>query len=120
MDWLAHGLPWEGEAEAPGTVGEAARQDVPTCRLEETLGAVRERAQGWDHCLVVNPENIVLGRVSLEGAGEARIESLLEEGLTTYRPDRPVDKATEQMREKGVESVVVTTPEGRLVGVFFA
>jgi hypothetical protein len=41
-----------------------ARTDVPTCALSEQLEAVRERVQaaGWDQCIVVNEQGIVLGR----------------------------------------------------------
>lgn len=33
VDWFAAGLPKEGKLAEVPTVGEAARQDVPTCSL---------------------------------------------------------------------------------------
>ena len=62
-DWFASGLPREGRLASAPTIGEAARRDVPTCAPAEKVGAVRERVQraGWDRCVVVNMERVVLG-----------------------------------------------------------
>jgi hypothetical protein len=62
-DWFASGLPREGRLASVPTIGEAARRDVPTCAPAEKVGAVRERVQraGWDRCVVVNMERVVLG-----------------------------------------------------------
>ena len=63
LDWLAAGLPTEGtNAERP-RAGDVARRDTPTCRLDETIGRVRDRVReaGWDACVVVNEEGIVYG-----------------------------------------------------------
>ena len=56
LDWMAAGLPTEGTNAARPRVGQVARKDVPTCSLEERLGAVRDRvrALGWDVVVVVN------------------------------------------------------------------
>jgi len=59
-----------------------ARSDVPTCGLQEPLGAVvqRVRAAGWDACVVVNSERVVLGLLrakELEADPELRIEQKL-------------------------------------------
>ncbi|MGH2689826.1 MAG: hypothetical protein ACRDKW_13630, partial [Actinomycetota bacterium] len=49
LDWLAAGLPSEGMNASRPRAGDVARDDVPTCRLDERLGDVRERtrARGW-------------------------------------------------------------------------
>ena len=62
-DWFASGLSREGRLASVPTIGEAARRDVPTCASAEKVGAVRERVQkaGWDRCVVVNKERVVLG-----------------------------------------------------------
>ena len=62
-DWFAIGLPREGRLASVPTIGEVARRDVPTCAPAEKVGAVRERVQkaGWDRCVVVNKERVVLG-----------------------------------------------------------
>ena len=99
-----------------------ARRDVPTCGLGERVGEVREhmRAAGWDECLVVNGERVVLGRLrgtALEADGDTPVEEVMEAGPTTVRPDERLASLVERMRDKGVGSVVVTTSDGRIVGL---
>src|SRR5262249_50006225 len=45
--------------------GDVAHRDVPTCTLADNLQEVRERvrAAGWDTCIVVNEQRVVLGRL---------------------------------------------------------
>ena len=40
LDWIAHRLPVEGEREHEPLVGDYARDDVVTCRLDDQVGAV--------------------------------------------------------------------------------
>src|SRR2546426_3159536 len=63
LDWMAAGLPTEGTNAQQPRAGDVARRDVPTCQLHECLGDVRQRvtAAGWDACVVVNDERVVLG-----------------------------------------------------------
>src|SRR5712691_11157338 len=63
--WLAAGLPIEGSEATIPRAGDHAHRDVPTCRLDEPLANVRERvrAAGWDTCIVINQQRIVLGRL---------------------------------------------------------
>jgi CBS domain-containing protein len=122
VDWFAAGLPMEGElADAP-TVGDVARKDVPTCAPDEKLGEVRERLRdtGWDRCAVVNEERIVLGLLREKDLApdlEATAEDAMRPGPTTVRPDTPAGKMAERMRKRGAASVLVTTPDGELVGL---
>ena len=62
LDWLAAGLPTEGRnAELPWA-GDVARPDVPTCRLHgRSARSSQVRAAGWDACVVVNDQRVVLG-----------------------------------------------------------
>ncbi|HVC34362.1 MAG TPA: CBS domain-containing protein [Chloroflexota bacterium] len=121
-DWLANGLPIEGtQADVP-RAGEVTRPDVPTCQLGEQIGEARQRAQaaGWDICLVVTEDNVVLGRLrgkALQANPAVSVDEVMEEGPTTIRPDTLLDDIVPRMRQKHVENIVVTTPDGRLVGV---
>src|SRR6266545_5933121 len=79
LDWLAAGLATEGSNAQRPRAGDVARSDVPTCGLDERLGEVarRVREAGWDACVVVNPERVVLGLLrgkELEGDQGLRIE----------------------------------------------
>lgn len=120
-DWFANGLPRAGRDAGIPRVGDVARRDVPTCRLTDQAGDVHARIQaGWDTCLVVNEERAVLGRVraaALAANPVVPIEQVMESGPTTVRPDARFAEVVERMRNKNVRSMVVTTPDGRLVGV---
>ena len=63
MDWLAFALPTEGaDAEKP-RASDVLRRDVPTCRLDDSIGDVQSRLEGtdWAVCGVINEQNILLG-----------------------------------------------------------
>jgi predicted transcriptional regulator len=122
QDWLAFGLPVEGKLAQIPTIGQAAQRDVPTCGLKERLGDVQKRVResGGNVCVVVNKERVVLGLVHKklwDPATEASIEQMMEAGPTTFRPHITVQQMTEYMREKNIEQVLVTTSDGRLVGI---
>ena len=121
-DWFASGLPREGQDAAIPRSGDVARRDVPTCRLNDRIGDVRDRvrAAGWGTCLVVNNERVVLGRLrgkALDADPGTRAEEVMEAGPTTFRPDARLAAVVEQTRTKNVKDVVITTSDGRLVGL---
>ncbi len=123
-DWFASGLPREGRLASVPTIGDAARRDVPTCAPAKKIGAVRERVRkvGWDACVVVNKERVVLGLLrekELSSDPETTVEQVMRSGPTTFRPDVPVGKMAERMRERGARTVLVTTSDGRLVGLLY-
>src|ERR671935_3069317 len=63
QDWAAMGLPTEGKLAERPRAGDVALPDVPTCGMDDALAAVRERmaGSGFDVCVVVNEERVVLG-----------------------------------------------------------
>jgi Mg/Co/Ni transporter MgtE len=122
LDWLAAGLPTEGRnAELP-RAGDVARPDVPTCRLDEPIGQVRERvrAAGWDACVVVNEERVVLGLLragELELGRDESVEQVMRPGPSTFRPHVPIEELAHHLIHHDVPSSPVTTSDGRLVGL---
>lgn len=122
LDWLAAGLPTEGtNAERP-RAGDVARKDVPTCRMDERLGEVRERVRAaeFDACVVVNEQRVVLGLLrsnELEADRDLSIEQVMRPGPSTFRPFVPIDSMVKFMTEHDLESSPVTTSDGRLVGL---
>ena len=123
-DWLASGLPTEGTLASVLTIGDAARLEVSTCAPGEKVANARDRARvaGWDACVVVNKNHIVLGLLrekefSLDP--EASVEEVMRNGPTTFRPNEPVAKMAKRMRERGARTVLVTTSDGRLVGLLY-
>jgi CBS domain-containing protein len=121
-DWLAWGLPREGKAAQVPTVGEVARRDVPTCGLADRVAEAKARAQaaGFDACVVVNERRVVLGLLrgrELDSDPHATAERVMRAGPTTYRQNVPAREAGARMRERRVDALLVTTPDGVLLGL---
>ena len=123
-DWLAHGLPREGETARVPNAGELADPDPPSCALSDDVAVVRARLEGsrYGDCLVLGERRVVLGRVrrsALDSApADTRAEQLMEAGPSTVRPHKPVSELLERLEKEELESMIVTTPGGCLVGVF--
>ena len=122
LDWMAAGLRTEGKNAARPRAGDVARQDVPTARLDERLGDVRERvrALGWDAVVVMNPERVVLGLLrskELDKDPDLRIEQAMRPGPSTFRPYVLIKDMAEKMTEHQVKNSPITTSDGRLVGL---
>ena len=116
------GLPIEGELARQPLAGDFARRDVPTCRLAERIADVRARvlAAGWQVCIVTDESGVVLGRLRKDELHEnpkAIVEQVMEAGPSTIRPDTKLEQITQRMQAKHLDHVVVTTLDGRLVGV---
>jgi CBS domain-containing protein len=123
-DWFASGLPKEGRLASVPTIGDAARRDVPTCAPAEKVENARERVRegSWDACVVVNKERVVLGLLrekELSSDPGTTVERVMRSGPTTFRPDIPVGKMAERMRKRGAPTALVTTSDGRLVGLLY-
>jgi CBS domain-containing protein len=121
-DWMAAGLPTEGEAAGRPTAATVARRGVPMCQLEESLRDVRERvrAAGWDACVVVNEARIVMGLLRAEElgrAGDLTAESAMRPGPSTFRPHVPIAEMAELMANRDLPNVPVTTSAGELIGL---
>jgi CBS domain-containing protein len=123
-DWSASGLPTEGKLAGVPKIGDAVRGDVPTCSLAEKVETARERVRkaGWDRCVVVSKERVVLGLLrekELEADPEATAEEAMRNGPANFRPDEPAGKISKRMRERGASAILVTTSDGKLVGLFY-
>ncbi len=123
-DWSASGLPTEGTQAGTPTIAGAARRDVPTCAPAEKVGAVRERlgGSGFDRCVVVTKRGIVLGLLrekELATDPEATAEEVMRNGPATFRPNEPVEKTAKRMRDRGASTVLVTAPDGKLMGLLY-
>jgi CBS domain-containing protein len=124
-EWLAGGRPAEGTRASLPTVAGAARRDVPTCRLGDSVATVRNRLAetGWKMCVVVNDQGVVLGLVrgaALRADGAETAGTVMESGPSTVRPNTPLHEFIEYMRRHHLASRLVTTSDGRLVGVLLA
>jgi CBS domain-containing protein len=123
-DGFASGLPMEGKMASVPIIRDAARRDVPTCAPTEKFGVVRERLRkaGWDRCVIVNEERVVLGLLrenELASNPEASVEEVMRNGPATFRPNEPVEKMLKGMQARGASAVLVTPSDGRLVGLLY-
>jgi CBS domain-containing protein len=122
LDWMAAGLPTEGTNADRPRAGDVARTEVPTCRLEERLGEVRERvrAAGWDACVVVNDSRVVFGLLRSEELGgdpALHVEEAMRPGPSTFRPYVSIEEVARFLSEHDIRNSPITTSDGRLVGL---
>ena len=119
-EWLAAGLPTEGESPPPAGAGAVARA-APTCRASDEIDAVAERADVVEFglCVVVNEAGVVLGRLREKELAQRgrRVDEVMEPGPTTVRFDEELTGLIERMQSRKVGSILVTAASGRLIGV---
>jgi|SRR5438105_3372114 len=125
VDWLAAGLPTEGPGPGTMRVTLVMDRDVPTCAPDDALEPVVEgtRAAGWEVCVVLNDHGVVQGRLrpsKITGSATGDVADVMEPGPATVRAHEDVVQALGRMEKRGVTSLLVTTPEGRLLGVLRA
>ena len=119
---MAAGLPTDGtNAERP-RAGDVASRDAPTCRLDEPIERVRERARslGWDACVVVNDERVVLGllrKAELDSQDGQPVERVMRPGPSTFRPHVAIEEIAHFMVDHDLPTSAITTSNGRLVGL---
>lgn len=117
-DWLAFDLPYEGSAHL---AGHAAVRDLPTCSEDERVADTRDRLEKSPigRVVVVNEHGVVMGTVDERQAGakpDASVGEVMREGPTTVRPAEDAHELLHRMDHAGVPAVLVTRPDGVLVG----
>jgi len=122
LDWLAAGLPTDGENSKCPRAGEASRKDAVVCGLKDRLGEVRDRARqsGLQVAVAVDSEGIVLGLLrskELDMDPNLAIEQAMRPGPSTFRPYVSMKEMADHMVEHSLESSPITTSDGKLVGV---
>jgi hypothetical protein len=120
FDWLSFDLPWQGTARFVGRELDGA---PPTCKLGGTVGEARGRLPSSPPAVVLFEDGVVAGILE-ENAFEADDDQLVDEvmnpGPTTVRPSEDVNDLRERMHKRNVGEVIVTRPDGRLVGIYRA
>ena len=82
----------------------------------------RVTAVGDDVLLVVDDDNIVLGRLRQQVFAQhpkAIVGDVMEEGPTTIRPNTKLADIIPRMQARNVNSIVVPTSNGRLAGILY-
>ena len=85
---------------------------------------MQERVQeaSWNRCVVVNKERIVLGLLrekELSLDPKIPVEEAMRNGPATFRPNEPVRNMAKRMQDREATAVLVTTSDGRLVGLLY-
>jgi Mg/Co/Ni transporter MgtE len=83
----------------------------------------RTRAAGWDACVVVNDEGVVLGLLraeELQRGTDEPAERAMRPGPTTFRPHVPIGELAHFMIDHDTPNSPITTSDGRLVGLLVA
>ena len=123
-DWIAGGLPVEGESAHVPRAIDVVKRDVPTCGPFDRIGDVSDEVEAVadDVCIVTNDEGIVLGRLRRRALASDRgkaVHEVMESGPTTTRADDELEGLVERLHNADVRSMIITTPEGKLLGVVY-
>ncbi|REF00928.1 rhodanese-like domain-containing protein [Thermomonospora umbrina] len=120
-DWLSADLPYDGDAVL---VSLRTRRDPVVAALDDAVDEVADRVLGdaAGLAVVVDDGGVVQGVVGgreLTGSSTGdRAGDVMNTGVTTVRPGEEVDPLVERMRRAAIDDMVVTRPDGTLVGLF--
>src|SRR5262245_53905301 len=122
IDWIASGWPTEGPGPAQPRVLSAMDPNVPICHLAEEVGTIRGRlGDGPTFCVVVNDRRIVAGRLEhlerIDLKDRRPASEIMRAGPATIRPSEDLSAVRQRMRERRVPQLLVTTPDGELLGL---
>ncbi len=96
-----------------------AAEDTPAAEALRLLDA-----QGFGPVLILNQAGVVMGAAYRDAltsaAGEAEAGTVMRFGVSTVRPSEGAAALAHRMGHAEVTRVVVTRPDGTLVGLFFA
>jgi CBS domain-containing protein len=122
-DWTAAGLPREGRSAEIPNAGDVVHQDIPTCYFRQPVQDALDdlEARGYAFCVAVDEAGVVLGMLYREEKerfdGEGTVEEAMRLGPTTIRANEQLEPLVERMSKAGVDGILVTDPEGRLIGL---
>ena len=118
-DWIAAGCPTVRSGTPEPRAVDALDTDVVTCGPGDVVGAVASQT-GTDVCVVINEHRIVLGRLGAEelrAPPDTPVEAVMQPGPGTVRAHEPLDALLRRMVDHHIPVLIVTTPEGRLLGL---
>lgn len=117
-DWLAAGHDTVRAEPPPPRAIDTIERKVRTCAPDALIA---DLARDLSDYVVVDDEHIVLGRVRnavlARSAQDLTVEQVMEPGPATIRADANVQHTRERLHQRGVHDILVTTPEGQLLGI---
>lgn len=123
-DWLAAGWETVGTQAKKIRLKQLLQKHVFTCSLRERLEVVKSRRrQNEGLCVVVNDRNVVLGAIRGEAWNanpQSRVVDVMLPGPQTFRPDLSPKEAEKALRKAGLDTGIVTSSDGELLGIIRA
>jgi len=118
--WMACGLPIEGTLRPERRAGGVARPAV-RCAADARVGDVSDALRASDQRVVVTTDDgVVLGVVRSSAAGvdpSTPVAAVLDGSPPSVRPSVTTEELAESMDRDRRTFVLVTTPDGTLIGV---
>jgi CBS domain-containing protein len=98
------------------------RGDAALCRPSDRITDVRDsiKRSSYPFALIISDDRTLLGRApssALDPVADGPVWDVAEPGPKTFRPHVPAEKVAEVLAAKGLRWAIVTTPEGRFLGV---
>jgi predicted transcriptional regulator len=123
MDWLAYGLPMEKKPRGVTMLVEHLQKEFPIARLNDPAGDVQLRLEqaGSRMCPVLSEDGVLLGVFApLNGSIEPStpVKNVMDPAPTTVRPSVSIDNAIKQLAKNKAEELLVTSSDGKLLGMF--
>jgi Mg/Co/Ni transporter MgtE len=118
-EWRERGLPMQGNGPFRYVAGQVLTPVTATCGPDESSGDVRRMLRSSPFCVVVNEHGVVLGRVrqkDLPAEDDARVADFMQLGPATVQRREELSGLVQRMQDKGVSTILVTTPKGELLG----
>lgn len=116
--WLAHALPFEGEADL---VVDHLDTEAPTCRLDEAADDVAGRVGEAESVVVLTDRDVVMGTADTDdlrsASPDATAADVMRFGVTTVRPAESVHELDHRMADAGADTVLVTRADGTFLGI---
>ena len=117
-DWIAAGRGTFRAQPSPLRAIDVLEREVATCSPDALLADLTRNMSDY---IVVNDDRVVLGRIRKSAIARSgphmTVEQVMESGPATIRADANVDHTRERLRQHRVHDILVTTPEGQLLGV---
>jgi len=120
VDWMAAGLPTVRADSSERRALDVIDPNPATCTPDTAVGDVAPLIALRGSVLVVH-QGVLLGRLrgrQLAGVHPATpVDHVMEPGPATVRANEPLDPLLGRMAAKNVDEMVVTAPDGQLLGV---
>jgi Mg/Co/Ni transporter MgtE len=119
-EWRELGLPMEGAGPFRYVAGQVLKPVTATCGPEATAGDIRDLLRSSPVCVVVNEQGVVQGRVRLKdlpAEDDARAADFMQLGPATVQRREELRGLVQRMQDKGVATILITTPKGELLGM---